>query len=191
MLVSSGNKIRLHLDQLIPLNQQDRDLLDVPTIFETLCEPWSNEVLCRSISILEMLPDLSPEIATLLADISEWDGESVHQVHVFVDGSSFDQLSQGSGPAAWAMIIVLECCHDHTNRYKFYGAASAELSFRPGLCVGERSLDALAAEAVAMIWTQAWVMQSTFEQHHVVHYDNSTIGPYAAGIASWRLTDEY
>lgn len=191
---SIGNRVQLSLDQLIPMNRQDQELQSVSRLFQTLCQPWPDSVLTMSPSFLELLPDLSTDYMTLLSGVPVWQGEPVQKVNIYVDGSSFAQEPYDHGPAAWAFIIILECNDDQSFRSRFLGAAAATLEGNMSSCthgIGEASYDALASEAVAMIWVLSWAMQSQFSVPHVVFYDNCTIGPYAAGTASWNLSDKY
>lgn len=58
-------------------------------------------------------------------------------------------------------------------------------------CVGEVLNDALSADAAGMIWILAWLAQQPFNCHACVHYDNSTVGGFTAGVSQWSATWEY
>ena len=96
-----------------------------------------------------------------------------------------------------AFIVILECdVMDNDFGYRFFWAKSHALAPSQGprsnnQDVGELLHDSLTTEAVAMIWSLAWAIQSPFQCHTCFHYDNMTIGPFAAGDAQWKCSWEY
>ena len=72
--------------------------------------------------------------------------------------------------------------------HRLAGANEISESF---LGVGEFCHDSLSAEAVAMIWTSTWILQSNMACEFEVFYDNCTIGHFMSGQAQWNCTWEY
>ena len=49
----------------------------------------------------------------------------------------------------------------------------------------------MSAEAVAMIWTLAWISQMPFQVPAFIYYDNNTIGKFISGQQSWNASWEF
>lgn len=186
----------LSLETLIPQDATHARLCEAMTLHARLCALWPQESMMYHLDFVTWLPDFSHDHRELLTAIPLWNGTDPTTVHVYVDGSSFaNRHDQTPAEAGWAFIIVLQCDFS-TPKFFFYGASacpltSAAIPADMSLDVGELLSDALTAEATGMVWTQSWLMQSPFKCQHVVHYDNSTTGPYAAGSIFWDAPWEY
>ena len=196
----------LSLDQLISKHPQDRAFEEATSRFDKLSHPWPEDHQFWTLNFLLELPDLSHQFRTWLEQVPRWSHEPVQHVHIYVDGSSYNLNRQEpvQALAAWAFIVVLSCLEQNNDfSYRFYCASSQELvsssnaNLRPGfdmfshLEVGELLADALSAEAVGMIWVLAWVAQMPFSCPTTIHFDNCTIGPFAAGNQQWNASWEY
>lgn len=181
------------------MSSQDQGLHRSATLFEQLQQVWPDDALFFDIRLLHWLPDLDADTRSLLLTMPTWNQEPVNRIHMFVDGSSFDQnrLEAQSVGAGWGCVIIFECIVDHhRNHHYFFGAMAnplthASMDSMEALGVGELLHDALSAEAVGMLWTLAWVAQSPFNVPVDIHYDNQTIGPFAMGCSQWHAAWEY
>ena len=195
----------ISLEEALPRDSKDVALDNVTMDFQGMFAPWPDSSLYWSLDFLNELPDLSSEYRSWLFQVLPWNHEPVVRVHVFIDGSSFvNRQAPETSVAAWAFIVIVECMDSDNNvSYRFLCATSQELTSSAGFCrtqtgsdsgkldVGELLADALSAEAVGMIWALSWFTQSPFACLTVFHYDNCTIGPFAAGMQQWHATWEY
>ena len=101
-----------------------------------------------------------------------------------------------STQAAWAFVIVLQCEGIDKPTWYFYAATASSLS-RASMNrnsfygVGELELDPLSSEATGMVMVLSWISQTPFSCKHIVHYDNNTIGNFAAGCSRWQAGWEH
>ena len=185
------------LDSLVPIPMQDQQMQSLVAAFSQLRIAWPLHSCFWDLDVLEWLPDLPKTCKHVMQSIAQWSNEPVEQVHIFVDGSSFSTNRQSTDiPAAWAFIVILKCqCKSSEFSFRYYCATSHVLSgsavTNPDFDIGELLHDALTAEATGMTWVLAWIAQSPFECEHVVHYDNNTVGGFAAGFSQWHPTWEY
>ena len=187
----------LFLDEAIPMTDKEASMHYVRELYPMLCKPWPETSMLWGQSFVHLLPDLEPDIRELIASCPTWSGEEVLEVHLYIDGSSFVNRQQPNDiHAAWAFIIVVKIRTDCNDSYMIYAAtshqlSSASMSSHQFHGVGEIGNDALSAEAAGMLVCLAWIAQSPFEVVHVVHYDNATIGQFAAGEIVWNASWEH
>ena len=189
----------LSLDRLIPMTAQDKGLESASHLFEQLQQPWPPESMAWNLDFIEELPDLQPEIKYVLRQLPLWcfSCEPIAAVHIYVDGSSFEnrQTMQDS-MAAWAFIIMIEHVNNEGACHSFYAATSHCLSPARSNChqfrgVGELTTDPASTESVAMIMAMAWIAQSPFDCPHTIHFDSCTVGYFAAGESQWNAGWEH
>ena len=194
---STATKVQLSLERLLQFSTQDDALHQAALLYEQLRQPWPDTCFLRDTSFVMMLPDLAPEVQWIFKHFPVWHQDPVEMVHVYVDGSSFENRHMLTyDQAAWAFIVILQCNADGNVSYQYYAAVSNPLSKAATPSneyhgVGELSYDPLSSEATGMILTMCWLAQSPFQCQHVVHYDNCTIGNCAAGTARWNAKWEH
>eukprot|EP00438_Fugacium_kawagutii_P000051 Skav215897 [mRNA] locus=scaffold1542:1959:8127:- [translate_table: standard] len=166
--------------------------------FGRLREPWPAEACMWSVDFVEYLPALHSTHRTFVQTVPPWQGEHVLQVHMFIDGSSYQNRDERSvAPAAWAFIAILQCqVSDNEFCYRFFCAASQMIATALGAPtmvphVGELLTDALTSEAVGMTWALAWLAQAPFACDACLYYDNTTVGGFAGGSSFWNATWEF
>ena len=192
----SGVQI-LDLDSLLPVEPRLHGIHSSQGLFGLLCQCWPDTAMLWGHSFVDELPDLDPSIRALVKSSPCWNHEHVVAVHLYIDGSSYQNRQHPDHiQAAWAFIVVLTCQVQGNECCRMYGATSHQLSSSDMDCnqfhgVGELTSDPLSAEAVGMIVCLAWVAQSPFECQHFVHYDNATVGQFASGRASWNADWEH
>lgn len=153
--------VQLSLESLLPMSSQDSVLAATQHVWSELCTPWPQDASMFHLEFLEYLPDLSSDFVAILSIVPLWTGEPVQRIHVFVDGSSFQNRSvPGSQFAAWSFIVVVECNVQDRTVMRFVSATSHSLSGanehqESFVGVGEFLQDALTAEATGMVWTVA------------------------------------
>ena len=186
----------LALSDLIPLTQEEQMLADTRELWETLCAPWPDSSMHDDPVLLDFLPDLDPQCRTFLKSIPRWKDEKICKVNIFVNGSSYSNRPEPSDAvAAWAFVVMYEV-EDSQMPFHYRGVVYRHLSSanEPSesfLGIGEFCHDSLSAEAVAMVWTLTWILQSGLIHEFEVFYDNCTIGQFMSGHAQWKCTWEY
>ena len=189
--------VQLSLDRLLPMTIEDQQSHRMGGLFQRFFDPWPEQTFYRSLDFLQFLPDCPAEMSTLLSGVPVWQGELVTQVIVYVDGSSYNRQATDVGLAAWAFIVILQiCCGDNDFAYRFLCATSSQLSsalepIHQNFSMGELLHDALTAEAVGMVWAMLWAIQCRIDAPFLFHYDNQTVGRYAAGFGQWEHCWEY
>ena len=187
----------LLLDKVIPMTHKEVSMHSVRELYPLLCKPWPDHSMLWGHDFVHLLPDLDPAIRDLITSNPPWNHEPVLEIHLYIDGSSFENRQQPQDiQAAWAFIIVAKCQIDCNVGYRMYAATSHQLSSASMNStefhgVGEVSQDALSAEASGMLVCMAWVAQSPFQVVHVLHYDNATVGQFAAGEIIWNAGWEH
>ena len=187
----------LNLDALIPMSHQETSMHQAKDLYQQLSTPWPDSAMLWGHNFVDMLPDLDPTIRSMVQSCTEWKGEHVECVHVYIDGSSYQNRQMPTeSQAAWAFIVVLQCRIANNECSRILGATSHRLSHSnmnasEYFGVGELTMDALSAEAAGMINALSWISQSPFTCKHVVHYDNATIGQFSAGSTQWNADWEH
>lgn len=189
-----NNRVQICLDASIPPDPFQVSMSQAVDSICDLCKFWPCDSMFWDLGFLDLLPDLNPEQRQLLHNTPTWTGDHVDAVHIYVDGSSFglNRSDPATHEAGWAFIVLVQCNH----AFQFYGATSHILdkgNMYTNKCnsVGELLSDALSAEATGMIWVLAWTLQNPFHAPCWIHYDNCTVGQYAAGVHQWKATWEY
>ena len=196
-LSANDAKVTLSLASLLNFSWQDDALHGASSLFERLCVPWPDNCLIRDNNFVMMLPDLSPEIQWIFKDLPVWQDDPVAEVHIYVDGSCFENRQQKQfESAAWAFIVIVKSATSDSDCCQFFAAVSnplseADMSANEFYGVGELTKDPLSAEAAGMLMVQTWICQSPFKCLHVVHYDNCTVGKCAEGTAQWHAKWEH
>ena len=194
---SSQSRVTLSLHELLCFSSQDEALHGVSHLFEVLCRPWPEDCLIRDNSFVRLLPDLAPEIRWIFKDLPIWQSDPVEEVHIYVDGSSYENRPQQQYEgAAWAFIVIVKSNVTNNEGCQFYAAVSnplstADMSASEFHGVGELTHDPLSSEAAGMVMVMTWIAQSPFQVKHFVHYDNCTIGRCAEGTAQWNARWEH
>ena len=189
--------VHLNLDELLPMNSQETAMHQSRHLVNQLCQKWPDSAMLWGHSFVDLLPDLHPTMRHMIQSCPEWKGESVDRVHLYIDGSSFqNRHPPHNSQAAWAVIVVLQCRIDDNVSSRMLGAMSHRLSHSNMSAltyygVGELAMDALSAEAVGMIIAMSWILQSPFSCWHIIHYDNATIGQFAEGSIDWQADWEH
>ena len=189
----------LQLDHLIPMTAQDQGLESASQLFQKLQQQWPQTSMAWTFDFLEELPDLQPEIKHVVRQLPLWRCrcDPVVAVHIYVDGSSFENCNVlQNSLAAWAFIVMTEHVTNDSASHSFYAATSHCLSsarsanhqFRG---VGELTSDPASTESVAMIMAMTWIAQSPFDCPHTIHYDSCTVGHFAAGESQWNAGWEH
>ena len=186
----------LSLDDLLPLQPQDKLLKETRDLWDVLCQPWPDHSFLHQMDFVDFLPDLAPQFRKVLTQIPVWQGEPVKKISIYVDGSSFAaRTNPNESSAAWAFALVFEC-DDPDQPFRFGGTSCSPLSraneySTECLGIGELLHDALTAEAVGMVWVLSWILQTDHTCPVEVCYDNNTIGRFMSGSARWNCTWEY
>ena len=196
-LLDNDARVTLSLSNLLDFDWQDEALHAASALFDRLCAPWPDTCLIRDPNFVMLLPDLQPEIRWIFKDLPRWQQEPVSEVHIYVDGSSFENRQQMHYErAAWAFIVIVKIDGKDNDGCQFFAAVSnplseADMSADEFYGVGELARDPLSAEAAGMLMVQSWICQSPFTCLHVVHYDNCTVGRCAEGTARWHAKWEH
>ena len=195
--LNTSDRFVLSLNELIDFSQTDNALHHVTQLFHQLCQPWPRNSMIWESNFVQLLPDLNPGLRHVFQELPIWQYDDVDSVHIYVDGSSFKNRDvPHPDQAAWAFVIIVQCPHSETAMNQYYAAtysplSTATMSKTEYHGVGELNFDSQSSEASGMIMAMCWTLQSPFQCQHVIHYDNTTIGLFAAGIQRWEAGWEH
>ena len=180
-----SDPVTLRLDELlVPTQRKAKQFWTLREVVSAAQEPWPTSFLWNDLQLaVELLPDLSDDLRTFFLSCPSWRGEEVRVAHLFTDGSASLHT-----PAAWSLVIVLECTMSSSEDtcYRFLGFAGSVLHslaswVQHDASVGETIADAMSAELAGIVWALGWALQFPSAVEFCFHYDNLSAGHGAFG----------
>ena len=135
-----------------------------------LCEPWGRAPFVN----LEAIKPLHENTIAALRILSNCQLESAVHLHLYTDGSLMNSLS------AWAVTVIGQTCD---NDYFFVGTFGALVAI-DGDILAAPSHESHHAEAVALQWAAAWLLQVGVQCEASFYFDAMAAGFVSAGTAT-------
>ena len=154
----------------------DPQLLSLRRILDDLSTPWPIDGIA---TCYDAIPKLHPFAKLALASSRGQDVDHVVRYHIFTDGSA--RRSQAKEKrAAWAFHIVCESGYGTDKVFHRLGYTGALLDSSLLDC----QLDALDAEAMALVAVADWLLSVKHPMAFTIHFDAQAVGHGTFGISN-------
>ena len=152
----------------------DPRLSTLHALIKELREEWPKAAFT---SCYDRIPNLHPFARLALASGKCKSFQQASRYHVFTDGSA-QRNAHSTGKAAWAFHVVCESTDDSGSTFHRIGVTGGLVDQNLWRC----QLDALDAEAMALIHVADWLISQRHPIECTVHFDAKAVGFGAFGF---------